>query len=597
MSKPTEQTPPGAAGRGGGEILRPVRGRLLLSLVLVVVSTAAGVVPLVGVVELARTLLPGGGTSGHAWAVVWVIVAALAVRLATLLAAAWVSHAADLDLGVSIRRQLVDRLGRVPLGWFTDRNSGLVKKAVEDDVGALHQLVAHAVLEVTGAVAGPVIIICYLFTVDWRMTLITLLPLLGAVAGYAWAMRGATAKIAEYDASMAALGSAGVEFVNGIAVVKAFGATGRAHRRFSATADQFVAFYRGWMRYSARGMLLTELAVAPVTTLLVVLIGATALASAGSLAPVNAVPFVVLGLGLTAPVLTLAASGQALHEAMQAAGRVAALVHEPVLPEPPGEGPRPVDGRVEFRDVCFSYGETEVLHHGSATLAPGTVTALVGPSGSGKSTMARLLPRFADVSAGAVTIGGTDIREMPAARLYEQVSFVFQDTSLLRTTVRDNIRLAHPDAGDDAVRAAAAAAQIADRIEELPDGYDTVIGQDVALSGGEAQRVAIARALLADTPVLVLDEATAAADPESESRVQQALSTLVAGRTLLVIAHRLSTVTGADQILVLDDGRIAERGRHADLLAAGGRYARMWAADQRATAPNLIGTDLAGEAR
>jgi ATP-binding cassette, subfamily B, bacterial IrtA/YbtP len=185
-----------------------------------------------------------------------------------------------------------------------------------------------------------------------------------------------------------------------------------------------------------------------------------------------------------------------------------------------------------------------------------------------------------------------DIRQLPAARLYEQVSFVFQDVSLLRTTVPDNIRLAHPNADDEAVRAAAAAAQIAGRIEELPDGYDTMLGQGTSLSGGEAQRVAIARALLADTPILVLDEATAAADPESESRVQQALSTLVAGRTLLVIAHRLSTVTGADQILVLDGGRIAERGRHPGLLAAGGLYARLWAADQRATV-----TDLAGEAR
>jgi len=593
----TEQAAPEGANAAGPDgaagILRPVRGRLLLSLALVAVSAAAGVVPLVGIVELARALLPGGsGSAGHAWAVVWVIVVSLAVRLAALLAAAWVSHAADLDLGMSVRRQLVGHLGRVPLGWFTDRNSGLVKKAVEDDVAALHQLVAHAVLEVTAAVCGPVIAIAYLFAVDWRMTLITLAPLLAAAGAYAWAMRGATAKFVEYDASMAALGSAGVEFINGIAVIKAFGGTVRAHRRYATAADRFADYYRGWMLHSARGMLAMELAMAPVTTLLVVLIGAVGLASTGSLAPVNAVPFVVLGLGLTAPLLTVGASAQAMREATQAAQRIATLLREPVLSEPPAGGPRPAGGRVEFRDVCFAYGDTEVLHKVSAVLEPGTVTALVGPSGSGKSTLARLLPRFADVCAGSVTIGGVDIRQLPAARLYEQVSFVFQDVSLLRTTVRDNIRLAHPNADDEAVRAAAAAAQIADRIEELPDGYDTMLGQGTSLSGGEAQRVAIARALLADTPILVLDEATAAADPESESRVQQALSTLVAGRTLLVIAHRLSTVTGADQILVLDGGRIAERGRHPDLLAAGGLYARLWAADQRATV-----TDLAGEAR
>jgi len=502
--------PDGAAG-----ILRPVRGRLLLSLALVAVSAAAGVVPLVGIVELARALLPGGsGSAGHAWAVVWVIVASLAVRLAALLAAAWVSHAADLDLGMSVRRQLVGHLGRVPLGWFTDRNSGLVKKAVEDDVAALHQLVAHAVLEVTAAVCGPVIAIAYLFAVDWRMTLITLAPLLAAAGAYAWAMRGATAKFVEYDASMAALGSAGVEFINGIAVIKAFGGTVRAHRRYATAADRFADYYRGWMLHSARGMLAMELAMAPVTTLLVVLIGAVGLASTGSLAPVNAVPFVVLGLGLTAPLLTVGASAQAMREATQAAQRIATLLREPVLSEPPAGGPRPAGGRVEFRDVCFAYGDTEVLHQVSAVLEPGTVTALVGPSGSGKSTLARLLPRFADVSAGSVTIGGVDIRQLPAARLYEQVSSVFQDVSLLRTTVRDNIRLAHPNADDEAVRAAGRAAAITD-----------------------------------------------------------AAATLSRCRTGLVIARQLQTIRAAERILFPNAGCVVEAGQHDQLLPAGGRWA------------------------
>jgi ATP-binding cassette subfamily B protein len=210
------------------------------------------------------------------------------------------------------------------------------------------------------------------------------------------------------------------------------------------------------------------------------------------------------------------------------------------------------------------------------------VTALVGASGAGKSTLAALIPRFWDVRAGAVTVGGVDVRDVPSADLYAHVAFVFQDPGLLRTSVRDNIRLARPDADDGAVEAAARAAQIHARVMELPRGYDSVVGDEARLSGGEAQRVAIARALLADRPILVLDEATAFADPESEAAIQDALSRLAAGRTLVVIAHRLSTVAGADQILVLSGGRVVERGRHAELLAADGEYARLWLAHERA---------------
>lgn len=513
--------------------------------------------------------------------------AALAVRLVTVMSAAWLSHATDLDLSLHIRRRLVDRLGRIPLGWFTDRNSGLVKKAVQDDVAALHQLVAHAVLEVTAAITTPLVIVVYLATVNWLMAVITLLPLVAGLVGYSVAMRGSRDRMVTYDASLAELGSAAVEFVNGIAVVKTFGQAGRAHRRFRDTTDRFVEFYRSWMGHSATGMIVMELALAPVTTLLAVLLGGVALASGGHLAPVDVVPFVVLGLALTAPVMTVSYSGQALREAFLAAGRIGTLLHEPVLPQPDqARSPAPVNGRVQLRDVDFAYhGDDLVLQGICVDLEPGTVTALVGASGSGKSTLARLLPRFADPRAGSIRIGGIDVRELTSAQLYEQVSFVFQDVSLLRTTIRDNIRLARPDASDADVRAAAQAAHIAARIELLPRGYDSVVGLDAILSGGEQQRVSIARALLANTPILVLDEATASADPESEAQVQQALSTLVAGRTLLVIAHRLSTITGADQILVLDGGRIVERGTHPELLAAGGRYARMWAADHRSHRP------------
>lgn len=218
----------------------------------------------------------------------------------------------------------------------------------------------------------------------------------------------------------------------------------------------------------------------------------------------------------------------------------------------------------------------------SLRLTPGTVTALVGPSGSGKSTLASLVTRFHDVTGGRITVGGADVREIASERLYRHIGFVLQDVQLLRTSVRDNIRLARPDASEEEVREAARAAQIDRRIEALPRGYDSVVGEEAVLSGGEAQRVSIARALLADAPVLVLDEATAFADPESEAAIQDAIARLVRGRTVLVIAHRLPTIVEADQIAVLSGGRITERGRHPELLAENGLYARMWASHERA---------------
>lgn len=280
--------------------------------------------------------------------------------------------------------------------------------------------------------------------------------------------------------------------------------------------------------------------------------------------------------GLTAPLMQLGFTAQFLRNAMQARQSLTEFFSQPQMP-PPTDPCQPAGSQVDIDDVSFGYEPSRnVLHHIVAQCEPGTVTALVGPSGSGKSSLARLVPRFYDVSAGAVAIGGADVRQIPQTSLYTQVGFVFQDAYLLRTSIRDNIRLTRPDAAEAQIEQAARAAQIHERILRLPRGYDSVVGDDAHLSGGEAQRLTIARALLTDAPVLVLDEATAFADPDSEAAIQQALSVLAADRTLIVIAHRLHTITGVDQILVLDDGVVAERGRHGDLAAAGGLYQSMW---------------------
>jgi ATP-binding cassette subfamily B protein len=302
---------------------------------------------------------------------------------------------------------------------------------------------------------------------------------------------------------------------------------------------------------------------------------------ADAIAAADLLPFLVVGIGLPTSIMPAVLGSQGLRKGRMAAGNIEGLLTRPGLPEP-ARAQVPRDHGIEFDDVSFSYdGVTFALSKASAICRPGTITALVGPSGAGKTTLASLVPRFFDVSGGAIRIGGADVRSIPTATLLASMSLVFQDVVLLRDTVRENIRIGRPLASDEEVRKAARAAQIDSVIDRLPKGYDTVLGADGAgLSGGERQRLTIARAILSAAPIVVLDEATASLDPDSESAVQTALAELATGKTVLVIAHRLHTIAGADQILVLDAGQVVERGVHEDLLARGGLYARLWRAQR-----------------
>lgn len=561
------------------ELLRPVAGRIRVAQVLGALGAAAGLVPFVALAGLADALLaPGPVDRSAVEAAVWLVLAGLGARAGLTGLALAITHVADVRLQAVLRRRMTAHLGRVPLGWFSERSSGLVRKAAQDDVHDLHQVVAHHPVEWVAAWVLPLAGVGYLAWLDWRLALLALVTVPFYAAAYAWMMRGYAAKVDQMAAGNARISSAVVEFVSGIAVVKTFGQARRAHRGYTEAARDFGRFYAEWVGPMLRVEAFAAMALSAPVVLLVSCAGVLWFVDAGWVTPVEAMTGVLVSLVVPTTITALGFGASNRRIAAAAARRIHELLDTPVLPVP--DTPRVPSGhRVEFDGVRFAYpGGGEVLRGIDLDCPEGTVTALVGPSGAGKSTLATLVARFHDVTGGAVRIGGVDVREIAPEVLYRHVGFVLQDVQLVHGSIADNVRLGRPDAPDEELHAACRAARIHERVLALPRGYDSVVGEDALLSGGEAQRVSIARALLADTPVLVLDEATAFADPESEADIQDALSELARGRTVIVVAHRLSTVTGADRIAVVDGGVVRETGTHTELLARGGRYAAMWTA-------------------
>ena len=560
------------------DLIGPVRGLVVSGVTLQGLGAVAGLVPMVASVQLS-TALVNRAPAGETWRWLWVALAGIAVRTVLIGTGLMLTHLADARLNRDLRVRLTAHLGRIPIGEASRRSSGRVKKLVTDDVHALHTLVAHAGGDMVVGVVTAVAALAALLLYSWPLALVALLPLAGFLIVFGSMMGKAATQFRDWDDAKARVSSATVEFAHGIAVVKMFGQAGRASADYRRAVDDYADFF-GRLMVPMIGASSLGLAIVSAPSVLATmgLLGLLLL-QLGWVDFTGFVAGLVLGVGLAGPLTQMDSYDVRLRAAREAAARIGEFLATPVLPVP--DTPAVAEGgEVVLDDVGFAYDPhgPDTLSQVSMRIPQGTVTALVGRSGAGKSTLAALVPRFWDVRDGAVRVGGQDVRDLEPAALYRSVAFVFQGTRLVPMSVRDNIRLARPGAGDEEVVAAARAAGIHDRIAALPRGYDSVVGVDALLSGGEAQRVTIARALLEDAPVLVLDEPTSFADPENEVRLQAAVARAAEDRTVLVIAHRLTSVTAADQIAVMEAGRVVEVGTHAELLARAGAYRGLWQA-------------------
>lgn len=550
--------------------------QLSFSVILSVLSSVFGIVPYIAVAALLQSALEGNLTMER---VVLLPVTALAgffLKHWLYAKSTLCSHKAAYEIIKNIRTAIMGKMSKVSMGTVQSKSSGEFKQLVMDDADRLEIPIAHAIPEMIASTLAPILVILYLLFIDWRMALAALATgVIGNVIYYCMLI-GRGDMMTEYMAANANMNGTIVEYVNGIEVIKAFNQTASSMDRFKTSVLKVRDVTTKWYRHCWPFMSISQ-AVLPSSIAFVLPVG-MALFSGGAVSLSELILCILLSMAIVGSLQTFLDFWESTAVVAEVQPRIQALLDMEELPEP--AQPKHGDGAdVELKDVHFGYGDSEVIHGISFTAKEGTVTALVGPSGSGKSTLAKLIARFWDVDAGAILVGGADIREIALPELMEQISFVSQDNFLFNMSLRDNIRIGKPDATDKEVEWAASQAGCDEFIARFPQGYDTNAGDAGArLSGGERQRIAIARAILKNAPIVILDEATAFTDPENEDKLQQSIDRLTQGKTLIVIAHRLSTIMYADQILVLEDGQITARGTHEQLLAGSETYLDMWKA-------------------
>lgn len=572
------------------EIAGEKKGLLILAGFLSALSACCMLVPYLSVYQVLDELLKNAGNvtasdSGYMIRWAWIAFIGLAAALLLLYAGLMASHVAAFRILYGLRVRLSEHIGRLPLGYLNGTSTGAIKKALEQNVEKIENFVAHTIPDLVNAATTVIVMFIIFFSLNGWMAAVCLLAIVIGISVQFSMMFGKKAQefFKMYFDTSEQMSASAVQYVRGMPVVKIFGQTVESFRQFSKSIYRFKEYALNVCDTYQPGMVTFIVLLNSIVTFIIP-VGLLLLDGQPENIALAAVYlfFIILGPGVASPFYKLTFLASNTREIDEGVHRIDAIFAEKPVPEP-ATPQQPKGHDICFENVSFSYENakektrTEALKHINFTARAGEITALVGPSGSGKSTIANLIPRFWDVTEGTIKIGGADIRNIPSELLMDQVSFVFQDTYLFFDTLYENIRVGKPDATEEQVIAAARAAQCDDFIRRLPQGYQTLIGEGgVYLSGGEAQRVAVARAILKNSPILVLDEATAFADPENEYKMQLAIQELIREKTVIIIAHRLSSIISANQIIVLKEGEIAQQGIHRELSVNEGLYKQMW---------------------
>ena len=563
------------------------------SVVLAVFGVAASFVPYIIIAKIVTQLLAGNREWSYYLSQVLLMALFWLVRMTLHLFSTSLSHAATFTVLGGIRKQLCDKLSRIPLGSVLDDNSGSYKNIIVERVDSMETTLAHMIPEFTANLILPIVMFIYIMTIDWRLGLANLV---GAMIGLVFMAVMFVKSKGGYELSVEKtkkLNDTAVEYINGIEVIKAFGKTGSSYEKFVTAAREGADVFINWMRrciWPQSGMM----AFLPATFLGVLPIGLL-LCKNGALTPGNFITCIILSAGLITPLIVAFSYTDDLLKVGTIFGEVTEILERKDMERPAELTKKPQGSDVALKDVRFSYKDKEILHGVNMVIKKGEFAAIVGPSGSGKSTIARLIDSLWDVDSGEITYGGVNIKELPLAWYMGQIAYVAQDNYLFDMSIMDNIRLGKAGATDEDVINAAKATGCHEFILGLENGYDTLAGGAGGhLSGGERQRICIARAMLKDAPIVILDEATAYTDPENEALVQSSVAKLVEGRTLIVIAHRLSTITGADKIFVINDGNVVSSGTQKELLESNELYRKMWEAHSMARDEDEDGAVLSG---
>ena len=559
------------------ELAEGRRGEYVFSIFVALAGVACSLIPYFIIIQIITALVNGTAELSRClilctWMVVFWVLRYVLHSISTSL-----SHHATFYILSNIRIRLLDKLAALPLGAVLDRSSGAYKNIIVERVDSIETTLAHLLPEMTANIAGALAVLAVLFLEDWRMGFSMLIVVPLGILCFMSMFRGYNEKFQRTVTSTKALNDTAVEYISGIEVIKAFGQSKTSYAKFVSASKEGADCFIDWMRGSLFGQA-AGMAIFPSTLLGILPVGCL-LYLHGTLSAETFLAVIVLSFGVMQPLITALSYTDDIAQVKIIIGEVAEVLSGEEMQRPTTAETLPADNAIELKNVCFAYHDKEVLHGINLHIAPGTVNALVGPSGSGKSTIARLIASLWDIKDGAIELGGVDIRTLPLAECTKRIAYVSQDNYLFDLSVMDNIRMGRKGASDEEVIDAARKCGCHAFIMELENGYQTMCGASGGhLSGGERQRISIARAMLKDAPIVILDEATSYTDPENEAVIQSALAQLVQGKTLLVIAHRLSTIADADQIIVVNQGRIEATGTQEALLASCPLYQTMWEA-------------------